>query len=337
MSGKQIRKNLFLRDSDFILKMTSIVVVGVLIPFLLGRFSTQFNLPDQLILGFLVAISLSFVELIASVRRLLSNDDQQMIIFRSKENVDRSLIEIQSDLGSLIVGQKDLFVEIYQSELDDLARRMSKTKSDLELPVLQDAEVTQMMLSPFQSHPGAIIRAVHYFTKNEFFNDVHSRHFFNRVNAEVASENIKEVRRLFIRTAPEDATADGSLRLMRFHYANRGYDFRVIDVADYMKLAHDHKIEGEPIDFGIYGDWFVYRSQASQGQDVRGSFFANPTEVSTYQRFFDACWNSNFILQDYQTEVASMKSMSIEELFNSIPPPVSGSGRKNLSSVDETN
>jgi hypothetical protein len=203
--------------------------------------------------------------------------------------IDRCSTQIASFDGS------ELFNTVFKEEVAAIAREMEIAAIKQSMDVSPRGHTTRPLLACMHGSATDICRFVHHLDNNSFFTSPHSRDFFERVFAEVTVEpkRITEVRRLLVSYGEESSQDELTKRLMAFHGNVDGYDWRIIDWALFDALGREEGYLDEHLDFGIYGDHYLYLSNqrpSDRRQVASGTFVAAQAEIKRYTTFFNFVW-----------------------------------------------
>jgi hypothetical protein len=200
-----------------------------------------------------------------------------------------------------------------------LEETIAEAASNRELLVDENhLSTTDMLLASFSGQDSDIARFVHYFDDNKWMFETWAKNYCFRLWHLVQKRKLKEVRRLFIYRDPGEKSLEQSKRLMEFHSANDHYDYRVLSESTYKNIVRDFHMRERFKDFGIYGDWYVYRTLAASPEHIEGMFSASERKVRVYQSLFERCWDDA-----HTPPPATRGAMSPTELFGEPERPVS--------------
>lgn len=278
---------------EYSLRLLITLFPSVIIPIVLGSFlSNSFTLADQTLVGILIGVLGLLIQVVGVLLRMQSTQAKEISLADARDESAKTFAELRKYHDDLVLGQNVLFSAYFDRQIEHLKDEMMVAVTRRELKLSQDMNTTEMMLLPFERESARLVRAVHYLEDNDFLFDLHARTFFHSVFGAVKQKRILKVQRLLIYKEPAELTDDRTLRLAGFHAAHNNYDYRVIDKRDYERIATDSSLPAGRMDFGVYGDLFVYRSTENRGE-VSGTFTADKTAIRDYQRVFDRAWNSN--------------------------------------------
>lgn len=275
------------------------VILGIVLFLIPGE---MFDASDSVVVGALAFIVASLVEMQLSVVGV-SRDVGEVKALRIKErqdsetrnDVEASVHETRRMLGLLHdrkEGADDLFLRYHLHRLGELNKSLHDATSKQEVRIGATMfDVTDwLMKSSFRVGAGSIFRAVMPTSEAdlEFFFGVHGRRYFDQSNKYVVNGGCREIRRLFV--IRDEWEWDPRLkRLTAFHIDAEGYDCRMILLKEYSKIARDCGLD-KTVDFGVYGESYVYKAIKNVGEDVEGVYSRDPEEVERFTKCFDRCW-----------------------------------------------
>jgi hypothetical protein len=117
--------------------------------------------------------------------------------------------------------------------------------------------------------------------------------FFEMLADLVRAKEI-EVRTLFVRIK-EDNFEHGEpiQKLLRYYHFTKGFDKKIIDQNYFTELREAYHVERDWVDFGIYGNHLIFKTQSYDPLDhTDGVFSKNNEEVKKCMKFFDKAWRN---------------------------------------------
>jgi uncharacterized protein YhbP (UPF0306 family) len=299
------------------------LVVSIAIPIVLDIFvAKKLSGIEQFLLGASIYAALTLTAQAYHLRRLDARTTRERRLWRVNNDFDRRLSNIRESFASIVESRrtgKDFYSLYFERALELFEETIGEAASNRELLVDENhLSTTDMLLSSFSGLDSDVARFVHYFEDNEWMFETWAKNYCVRVWRLVQLRKLKEVRRLFIYRDPDEQTSDRSKRLMEFHGANEHYDYRVLSEATYKNIVRDFHMRERFKDFGIYGDWCVYRTLAASPEHIEGVFSASERKVRVYQSLFERCWD------DAQEPPPNARTaMTPAELFGEQDRPVS--------------
>src|SRR5260370_1220715 len=126
-------------------------------------------------------------------------------------------------------------------------------------------------------------------------------------------KRLREIRRLLVFDNNEEWKDDRIIRLIQCQSSTKGYSYRLMRMQDFISLKRDYRLDF-PVDFGVYGNKYVYRGHSNIVDNIVGDFYNNKVIIVEYTRFFEGCWNSHFAY--LVKSVIKDNNISLENLFS---------------------
>jgi hypothetical protein len=289
-------------------------IPSIIIPYLLSYYKLMSD-AELILLGVLLWISTTMFGSLYQTTKLFEGQKRDIALWKSQDSFDSKLSNIRIAYRKLLATKRsttDLFQSFFEDRIGELDKMITVAADRGELQ-LEDRQIVSVdeLLSSFNGEAHDIFRPVHFFKDNEFF-FTWAKEYFYRVFDLVKRKKIREVRRLMICEKDEELKEPRSIKLMRFHATEGGYSYKVMRMNDFRRLLRDYQLEC-PRDFGIYGNYYVYRARTNELDNITGEWLKDPELVHAYIRFFDACWKSptSFTPKD----VNKTTRIALEELF----------------------
>ncbi len=272
------------------------LLVAVIIPLVLNTLlATKLSGVDQFLIGVMIYVALTLTTQADHLRRLDASATAALDLWRIRSDFDRRLNNIRESYYALTANPRvtpDFYSAYFARSLELYETTINDAVSNFDLRVDEKhLSTTDMLLACFQGRDGDTARFVHYFSDNGWLFDTWAKNYCVRLFRLIESGKLREVRRLFIYRDPGEQEWDQSKRLMEFHAANKGYDYRVIPEATYRQIVRDFHMREFFKDFGIYGEWYVYLTIAAVPEQIEGVFSSSERKVQDFIQLFDQCWN----------------------------------------------
>lgn len=218
---------------------------------------------------------------------------ERFLSFRNALDVEVNAIRATCDIAGSS-GSGAILPEYFLGLVRDFRRMLDGSLASCEIPVDEThLFLNDLILDQFGGRKEDIVCVVHMFAENEMIVRAHELEWLRKVDAMNRARRIRCVRRLFVVTPGSSELEDRVSRMLLFaHQHDRSYDYRVMSRVHFDELLHDYQLSREVIDFGIYGNYTVFKSLSySQGREV-GVYSVFPPEIEKFQTAFDACWMS---------------------------------------------
>jgi hypothetical protein len=285
----------------FIANLAIAIIVGVLVDVL---FPTSFTNAEQYFLGLLIFVALSLAEVQHSIEqssdqvaKIALHERRELAIWEARSELDQQLQEVRRLFHVLDEAREtttDLFYQYHVHKLSELEKslRDATTKFELTIDESMFTVTAWLMSSAFRGQGDDILRAVLPTASLEFFFDVHTRTFFQRTYNHVLGHKCAGVRRLVVLDRPEDLTDERLQRLAAFHQGTDGYECQVVTRAVYDRIVSDYKLNRLIVDFGIYGNSYLYKALKNANTEIVGNYSRDAEEIKSFTECFESCWES---------------------------------------------
>jgi hypothetical protein len=273
---------------------------------------------EGVILGTSLFVATSVLEMLYYLVQLRERAIREDVLWDTHATTDAMLANIRKSIRSLEVGvdaRTDLFLRYFENRVHDLDADLRHTASSRELRLdSQYLDLSGPLLASFAGRETDVIRIVHLLSQNDSLFNVHEAQWFYRVFDAVAAGRVREVRRLLVFENEAEKDDSRSVRLVRFHHHAEGYHYRLIGKLFFDRLARDFRLQGEFVDFGIYGARYLYRAILYEEDDLVGFYSRDPVIMARYADFFDFCWSSP---TSRLMDPDGLQPLALEDLFES--------------------
>jgi hypothetical protein len=217
------------------------------------------------------------------------------------------------DISKQFYGSRDLYKDYFIEKLSSLLEIIKNSAEKHELYVENyHFSSTELVLDAFKGAEVKILRYVWILEYNEpFFNDIW-KNYCMQIDDTIKQHQIKEVRALFLRVPDLNVFDERVAALLGFYTYSKGYDYRIIDNNIYNRLLHDSQIDEEYIDFGIYGNRYLFRTKKYEPIPC-GDFSKDKSLIDRYIKFFDLVWKSPSSIKYDKTRVIKTE---LSQLFD---------------------
>ena len=304
------------------------IIVAATIPLLLDYFNKDlFTLTNEIILGFLIKITLSLSELIYLTQQIYNTDIILSDIWDNKHEIDSVIGNIRKNLHDIIQHQSsdNFYFEHYKSELLWIEGRLRDTIGRKEIVLdRHHINATNALLSIFDSKDHNTFRATHLLWQTGDKFDVTYQVYFKAWIEKLKEGKVREIRRVFVYDKSDDLESKNAKKLLAYH---RGTDLalhaRIVTRSELNRFKADFNISDGVEDFGIFSDTYLYLGSTRNREQISGRFSKDKSRIENYISCFDALWSSPVAqpLTNYGRETVSEKELFDEsfELNNSNP------------------
>lgn len=296
------------------------LVIAIVLPLLLDYFkSGLFNLSEEIIIGFLVIITLTLSEAFIYIYLLNSRSIQQLDVWQSKSDIDSLLNDIRYHMHKLIDNseiQDKFFLEHYRYEIKQLKSWLQNTITKNEIPIERNhIEATDTLLAIYDRKSDDTFLASHLLWETGDNFDVTYQFYFNAWIKKIKENNVQQLNRLFIYRTKEDFKIPLARKLVAFHNNHiDGLNAKAIARSELNRFKKDFHITDGVEDFGIFSDLYLYLGSSRNAEQISGIFSRDKERIMTYINMFNALWNSHAAksLDKYVSDVVTE-----EQLFDS--------------------
>lgn len=286
--------------------------------------SPSFDAASTFIVGLLIFVAATVLELTLDARRILMLRRGQSMIWRADDDATMHLHNIllhAREVASSAYGKHDRYVKYFMSEILLLEAKLRQAVEQKDLVVSSDE---------FQS-PEDIIGAFKQGTRDRVFRytwpiDIGGsvftttgwRYFFDLTIRMLANKTLTGVRALLVIRDPKLLDSSNLLRLLTFYSTTAGAEARVVIRHDFEVIAERNAVSKDWIDFGIYDDSLLYVTERANGRFTKDDF-----RIGIYLRLFDTIWNSTGVIVTGSKAMPPDRSLSLSrllELDSSAPP-----------------
>lgn len=297
------------------------VVVGVAVPLVIDVFQrSALSVSDEILLGVMLFCAGSLLEslyFLAALKERAVREDQ---LWDVHEPVDSRLASIRKSLRTLESGvepKTDIFLKYFHRKVHEVESSVRQTANTHELRVDSgNLDLSEPLLRSLTGLPTDVIRIVHLLSHNDDLFNPHEAQWFNTVLAAVQAGKVVEVRRVLVAGTPAEEEYEGTKRLLRFHTHTPGYDYRLVSASHFGRLARAFRLQGEFVDFGLYGERYLFRGVVYEPDDFVGVYSRETTTIERYKNLFDACWSAP---GSRTVDPTTLTPISTQEFFAPLP------------------
>lgn len=293
------------------------VIVGVVTPLVINVFdASALSISDEIQLGVMLFCSGALLEslyFLAALRERAVREDK---LWDVHEPLDSRLASIRKSLRTLESGvdpHSDIFLKYFHRKIHEVEGDVRQTANTRELRVDSgNLDLSEPLLRSLTGLPTDIIRIVHLLSQNDDLFNPHEAQWFSTVLRAVESRKVIEVRRILVSESPAEETEEGTQRLLRFHGHTPDYDYRLMSAAYFRRLTRSFRLQGEFVDFGLYGERYLFRGVVYQPDDFVGVYSRDTTVIERYKNFFDSCWSAP---GSRTVDASTLAPITIQEFF----------------------
>jgi hypothetical protein len=311
-----------------VLNLFAAIVVAVCIDVLFPGALTN---AEQYFLGLLVFVALSLAELLYTANDISTRLDSAVAARRveareweARTALERKLQEVRRLFNRLDAETErpvDLFYEYHKKKLAELERslRDACVKQEAQIDETMFSVTNWLLESSFQGQEDDILRAVLATRDLDFFFDVHTRMYFSQMWELVQAGKSKGVRRLIVVDQQSHLEDERLKRLVTWHNKVANYECRMLNRINFSRIITDYRLQHLVVDFGIYGDTYLYKGLTNSETQIVGIYSKDPAEIAQFANCFQSCWDAARDLHFADTE-AGATSPTVDWVFDGPPP-----------------
>jgi hypothetical protein len=251
---------------------------------------------DEVQLGVMLFCAGALLESLYFLAALKERAVREEHLWDVHEPLDSRLASIRKSLRTLESGvdpQTDIFLRYFHRKVHEVEGDVRQTANTRELRVDSgNLDLSEPLLHSMSGLPTDIIRIVHLLSHNDDLFNPHEAQWFSTVLRVVESRKVIEVRRILVSENPDEETEEGTRRLLRFHAHTSDYDYRLMAADYFQRLARSFRLQGEFVDFGLYGERYLFRGVVYEADDFVGVYSRENMVIERYKNFFDTCWSA---------------------------------------------
>lgn len=312
------------RQLGLAVRIVFTVLVSIIIPLVTGLAHNKAGRPiltpvEQFGTGCFVFLAITLTGISFDLGQLLKLREDEHEVWSIRQQVDGYLQNIRAAYVTILnngtVLDENLpaqyFARILSSVSDDITEAAAKN----ELRVDELTFGTTDLLMKVMVHRGSqSLRLVHALDArpNNFDFTTWSRSYYAELTRLVGEGKLSSVKRLFLYGEDADLTDPLAQKLIAFHRANKGYDYRVLSRADWSNLVRGFGLHYAHHEIGIWGDLLAYIALKSSSADMQGFYTFLPQQIERLGELFEAAWR----LGDRRDPVDGAGPVTVEDLFS---------------------
>lgn len=273
------------------------LITAVVIPLILDYFSKSlFSLTDEVIIGFLIAITMSLAELVFLTQHIYDTEIKQAELWEQKHAIDGVISNMRANMHSIIENyhSEGFYFEHYKSELLWIQNRLQDTIGRKEITLdRHHIDATHALLSIFDAPQHNTFRATHLLWEmgDEF--DVTYQVYFNAWLDKLKEGKVTEIRRVFVYRDLNDLCGRNARKLLAFHLGTSlPIHGKIVSRSELGRFKADFNITDGVEDFGVFSDMYLYLGSSRSRDQIAGVFSRDEARIKKYIACFDALWNS---------------------------------------------
>jgi hypothetical protein len=278
--------------------------------------SPSFDSAATFIVGLLVFVAATVLELMLDARRILAIRRQHSVIWRADDVATMHLHNIllhARQVASAAYGKHDRYVKYFMSEIILLEAKLREAAEQKDLVVSSDEfQSPEDIEGAFrQDSRERIFRYTWPIdAAGSVFTTTGWRYFFDLTIRMLAENTLTGVRALLVISDSDLLDSPNVRRLLTFYAATAGAEAKVAVRRDFEAIAERNEIPKSWVDFGIYDNSLLYITEHRNGRFTKDEF-----RIGLYLRLFDTIWNSAGVVIAGSREMPPDRSLSLSRLL----------------------
>jgi hypothetical protein len=255
--------------------------------------SPSFDSAATFIVGLLVFIAATVLELTLDARRIFALRRAQSVIWRADDEATSHLHNIlvhMRQVASTAYGEHDRYLRYFMREIVRLESKLREAAEQLDLVVPSDEfQSREDIEGAFRQ--GSKKRLFRYTwpidTEGSVFTTTGWRYFFDLTIRMLTENALTDVRALLILSDASLLDSPNVERLLTFYSATKGVEAKVVLKSDFEAIAERNEVPRDWVDFGIYDKSLLYITEQSSGRFTKDKY-----RIELYVRLFNIIWDS---------------------------------------------
>ena len=278
--------------------------------------SPSFDAASTFIVGLLVFVAATVLELTLDARRILALRREQSVIWRADDEATRHLHNIlvhTRQVANTSYGKHDRYLRYFLGEIMLLESKLQAAAEQKDLVVPSDEfQSREDIEGAFRQ--GSKKRIFRYTwpidMQGRVFTTAGWRYFFDLTIRMLAEEALTGVRTLLILSDAKLLDSPNVQRLLTFYSGTKNAEARVVVKTDFEAIAERNEVQKDWVDFGIYDNSLLYVTENASGRFTKDEF-----RIGLYLRLFDMIWHSEGVVIAGSEGMASGDRVSLTRLL----------------------
>ena len=272
------------------------IVLAIVVVILLNHFNVQLTVAQDIMVGVLLTMSFLMAEIFWTVSAIEDREREEenlWLIQHPFENTLHNIREHYRSIAQRFYGDHDLFKDHFERSFEEIEEIIKGAAIHNELKVVDyHFHNTDLVLAAFRGDATQILRYVWVIETGEDLFEEKWKHYCTQIEDAVRDGEIKEVRALLVLKPGLRADHPIVKKLAGYYEFSRGFSYKLIDEERYLNQKTDSRLSSEYIDFGIYGQRYIYLT-ISYDKVIAGKWSKARDIIDRYTQFFDVVWNSS--------------------------------------------
>ena len=257
----------------------------------------SFDAASTFIVGLLVFIGATVLELSLDARKELSLRRQESVIWRADDeatsHIHNILVHMREIIGAAY-GENDRYVRFFVSQIVQLEGKLREAaeKKDLVVPSDEFQSPEDIDGAFRQNGRERLFRYTWPIDElGSVFTSTGWKYFFDLTIRMLAENTLTSVRALLVLSDKALLDSPNVQRLLQFYSSIEKAEARVVLRSDFQAVAVRNEVPEGWADFGIYDKSLLYVTE-----DANGRFTKDVFRIELYLRLFDSIWNSRGVV-----------------------------------------
>jgi hypothetical protein len=283
--------------------------------------AASFDTAESFLLGLLVFVSLTVVELSLVSQQLFTLRQREDAITRVEDKASMHVSNIAMyarAVAASAYSENDRYLNFFLEELAHLEERLRLAAEDKQLVVpVDEFQRPQDIDGAFQRDSIRVFSHTWPVAENEpLFTSTGWKYFFELLIKMLNEGTVERVRSMLIVESANVAEHDQLDHLLEFYAATPGLEGIVVARQDFAPIATRNGISPGTVDFGVYDQSLLYVAEG-----VSGKFTKDPYRIAAHLRLFDSLWDSAGLALDDSKSRSGSAAPTLRTLMHRVATP----------------
>jgi hypothetical protein len=284
--------------------------------------SPSFDPASDFIIGLLIFVAATVLELSLDARRVLALRREQAQIWRADDEATMHIHNVLVHMRQIVAsayGEHDRYVRYFVGEIVQLESKLREAAEQKDLVVSSDEfQSREDIEGAFRN--GSQERLYRYTwpitAAGSVFTSTGWKYFFDLAIRMLEEGVLARAQALLILDSADFRDTPNVKRLMQFYATTTGAQAKMVLKSDFQAIAVRNGVPKERVDFGIYDSSLLYVTEGSTGRFTKDQF-----RIERYQRLFETVWSSAGIVISDSRDYPPDPKLSISQLLALDAPP----------------
>lgn len=256
----------------------------------------SFDAASTFLLGLLVFIALTLLELSINTSRLLKLRRREAVLWEIEDDISQHLYNALLKVRKVAAesyNHNDRYLRYFKDKIKELEDRLSLAadSKNLEVPIEEFQTASDIEGAFRQESPKVFSHTWPVSDGEELFTTGAWKRFFGLLVAMLDQGKLQQVRSLLIVDIESTAESANIDALLRFYARTPGMTAKIVFRVDFNSVAPATEQRSSPVDFGIYDSSLLYVTH-----DEVGLFTKDTFRINSQLRTFDTIWDSDTLI-----------------------------------------